>query len=226
MLRGNWMDYFLDTNVELGYVFCTDPWNTPAIIVFDSNDKLHYSDNVDKEFQKNLSIFLRQQRDFFYSVAEELGYLGLRNIGYNEFNSIGLSVEFNDFAENKKESCLKLLWDIANKKKKDKIEVKGLVRKIMRFHRNFEHFLLKRKTAFERKVMFHKRDDDYIEIFEELKNLGIHEEDNNIILDAHDLATTQSLNLDFVTSDNAVHKLPQQVSKLNINEFLHLRDFK
>lgn len=45
------------------------------------------------------------------------------------------------------------------------------------------------------------------------------------ILDAHDLACKESLTLNFVTSDNDVFKLPQQLSTLNINEFLHLNDF-
>lgn len=221
------MDYFLDTNVELGYVFCTDPWNAPAITVFDSNDRLHYSNNVDNEFQRNFSKFLREQRQFFFAVADELESLGLRKIGFNEFNSIGLGVFLiYDFAENKKESCLKLLWNIVNKKD-DKINVKILVRKIRGFGRNFESFLFKRKTNFERKVLFYQnRVDDYSEIFDELENLGIHKEDNIIILDAHDLATNESLKLNFVTSDNNVYELSQQVSALNINDFMHLRDFE
>lgn len=87
------MDYFLDTNVELGYVFCTDPWNTPAVTVFDSNDKLHYSRNVDKEFRKNFAKFLKEQKHFFYRISDELEYLGLKNVNYNTFESIGLSVD-------------------------------------------------------------------------------------------------------------------------------------
>ena len=34
------MHYFLDTCVELGYVFCTDPWNDKSVKVFDDNDYL------------------------------------------------------------------------------------------------------------------------------------------------------------------------------------------
>ena len=102
------MDYFLDTNVELGYVFCTDPWNTPSVVVFNSNERLHYSKNVDNEFQKNFNRFLREQKQFFFRVSDELDDLGLKKINYNTFKSIGLNVNLiNDFAENKKESCLK-----------------------------------------------------------------------------------------------------------------------
>ena len=46
------MNYFLDTCVELGYVFCTDPWNDKSVKVFDETDYLHYSYCVDREFDK------------------------------------------------------------------------------------------------------------------------------------------------------------------------------
>jgi hypothetical protein len=36
------MDYFLDTCVEVGYVFCTDPWNDESVEVFNDNDYLNY----------------------------------------------------------------------------------------------------------------------------------------------------------------------------------------
>lgn len=221
------MDYFLDTNVELGYVFCTDPWNTPAVTVFDSKDKLHYSKRVDGEFQKNFIKFSKEQKQFFFRICDELESLGLKKIGYNEFNSIGLDVDLiHDFAENKKEKCLEVLWKISNKNDGDKIQVKILVRKIRFFARNFDKFVFKRKNNFERKVMLcPDRFEEYSEIFEELSDLGIHEEDNNIILDAHDLASKELLNLNFVTSDNNVYELPQRVSALNISEFIHLRSF-
>ena len=220
------MDYFLDTNVELGYVFCTDPWNTPAVTVFDSNDKLHYSRNVDKEFRKNFAKFLKEQKHFFYRISDELEYLGLKNVNYNTFESIGLSVDLiHDFAVNKKESFLKKLWDIANKNKKDNIKVKNLVRDIRIFARNFEKFIFDRKINFEKKVvMCLKRVKKYSKIFKRLAALGIHEEDIDIVLDAHDLACRESLFLNFVTSDNDVYRLSSKVMELNINEFLHLKN--
>ena len=189
------MDYFLDTNVELGYVFCTDPWNPPAITVFDSKDKLHYSRKVDKEFQYKFGLFLKEQKQFFLKVSDELEYLGIKKVNYNTFESIGLSVDLiNDFDENKKESCLKKLWDISNKNHDENIKVKNLVRKIRNFARNFEKFTFVRKINFEQKVLICRdRTEMYSEIFEALKNVGIHDEDNFIILDAHDLACNESL---------------------------------
>lgn len=222
------MDYFLDTNVELGYVFCTDPWNALAVTVFDSNDKLHYSRNVDKEFQKNFIKFSKEQKQFFFKICDELESLGLEKVSYNGFKSIGISVDLIfDFAENKKESCLELLWNISNKDNEDKIKVKDLVRLIKSFGRNFEKIIYDRKRSFEQKVMISPmRTEDYSKIFEELDKLGIHDEDKEIILDAHDLAGRDSLSLNFVTSDNDVFELPKQVSALNIHKFLHLNDFK
>lgn len=40
------MDYFLDTCVEVGYVFCTDPWNDESVEFFNDNDYLNYSHTV------------------------------------------------------------------------------------------------------------------------------------------------------------------------------------
>lgn len=222
------MDYFLDTNVELGYVFCTDPWNTPAVNVFDSKDRLHYSRNVDIEFQRNFGKFLKEQKQFFFKVSNELDDLSLKKVNYNLFKSIGLEVDLvNDFAENKKESCLKTLWNISNKNNEDEIKVKNLVERIRTFARNFEKFLFDRKNEFELKVILClDRTEDYSSIFDKIDKLGVHEEDNVIILDAHDLACRESLSLNFVTSDDDVYKLPKQVSELNINKFLHLKNFE
>lgn len=221
------MDYFLDTNVELGYVFCTDPWNTPAVAVFDSEDRLHYSRNVDKEFQKNLIIFSKQQKQFFIKISSELEDVGLKKVNYSIFESIGLSVNLiNDFAENKKEFCLETLWNISNKNKEEYINVKNLVREIKTFARNFEKFLFVRKNNFEQKVvMCLDRKEEYPIIHDELTKLGIHDEDNAIILDAHDLACRNDLTLNFVTSDNDVYGLSPKCVALNINEFLHLDNF-
>lgn len=221
------MDYFLDTNVKLGYVFCTDPWNTPAVTVFDSKDKLHYSQKVNMEFQKKFNLFLKEQKQFFYKISNELDDLGIRAIKYNVFESIGLSVELiYDFENNKKKSCLKKIWNIINKNNHDEILVKTLVISIRTFARNFEKVTFNRKNNFEKKVvMCSDRDENYTNIFNKLKDVGIHDEDNVIILDAHDLACKNGLFLNFVTSDNDVYDLSPKVSELNINEFLHLKNF-
>ena len=52
------MDYFLDTCVEVGYVFCTDPWNDESVEVFNDNDYLNYSHTVKMEFNKNIMRFI------------------------------------------------------------------------------------------------------------------------------------------------------------------------
>ena len=221
------MDYFLDTNAMLGYVFCTDPWNTPAVTVFKSYDRLHYSVNVDSEFQRNFIKFSKEQKQFFFKICDELEDSGFKNVDFNVFSSLGLSVDLvNDFAENKKESCLRILWNISNKDNVDVIKVKILVRRIRSFARNFDSFLFDRKLSFEQKVMLAPlRVDDYSEIFDELEKVGIHEEDRVIILDAHDLACRECLCLNFVTSDDDVFELSPLVSDLNIDCFLHLKDF-
>lgn len=61
------MNYFLDTNVKLGYVFCTDPWYGNSVSVFNDYDFLYDSSTVDIEFNERYRYFLREQKDFFLS---------------------------------------------------------------------------------------------------------------------------------------------------------------
>ena len=45
------MNYFLDTNVKIGYVFCTDPWNDESVKLLESDSAFYNSNCVEKEFE-------------------------------------------------------------------------------------------------------------------------------------------------------------------------------
>lgn len=59
------MNYFFDTNVGLGYVFCTDPWNDKSEHLFDEEGTLYISYCVGNEFDKKYNSILKKQRNFF-----------------------------------------------------------------------------------------------------------------------------------------------------------------
>ena len=42
------MNYFLDTNVKIGYVFCTDSWNDESVKLLENNDTFYNSNCVEK----------------------------------------------------------------------------------------------------------------------------------------------------------------------------------
>ena len=66
------MNYFLDTNVGLGHVFCTDPWNSKAEPLFNEKDTFYISYCVRKEFDKKYNHILKKQMNFLYSLTKEL----------------------------------------------------------------------------------------------------------------------------------------------------------
>lgn len=192
------MDYFLDTCVEVGYVFCTDPWNDESVEVFNDNDYLNYSHTVKMEFnQKSWQVDLEEEID-----------------------------------ERKKEKIIKTLWEFSKSKHLNTesgnpvCKVKTLLIYISKFIRNFSYGLLKRKRAFESKVMIHTRHDKYQELYDKLEENGIHYPDNHIVLDAHDLSLKRNITLEFITADkNMVTNVNCLVDLLNINKFHYLKDF-
>ena len=66
------MNYFLDTNVALGYVFCTDPWNDKSEHLFNKEGTFYISYCVGKEFDKKYNNILKKQMNFLYSLRDEL----------------------------------------------------------------------------------------------------------------------------------------------------------
>ena len=64
------MNYFLDTNVKIGYVFCTDPWNDESVKLLESDNAFYNSNCVEKEFNKKYDYIMKEQKNFFYSLRE------------------------------------------------------------------------------------------------------------------------------------------------------------
>lgn len=134
--------------------------------------------------------------------------------------------------ERKKEKIIKTLWEFSKSKHLNTesgnpvCKVKTLLIYISKFIRNFSYGLLKRKRAFESKVMIHTRHDKYQELYDKLEENGIHYPDNHIVLDAHDLSLKRNITLEFITADkNMVTNVNCLVDLLNINKFHYLKDF-
>ena len=229
------MNYFLDTNVELGFVFCTDPWNDESIAVFNKEDNLYYSRSVDNEFYQLYHQFLNQQKNFFFELIRILNLDNKRkkiNLNTLMVKSWQLQLK-HDFEQNKKEKCIKVFWKYCKRISKssgslDEInfKIKDIIRYISRFLQVFERRVFNRKLQFENKVMFHDRKDDYEDIYDKLVNVGIHNPDTFIILDAHDLALKEDIVLYFITADNImIQNVNQMLNHLCIEKFHYLKSF-
>lgn len=229
------MNYFLDTNVEIGYVFCTDPWHDYSVKLFNDNDLLYYSHCVDKEFYKKYDSILKEQKNFFYQLKNELKESSRQKLSLNDLK-IKAQIIFlrRDFEENKKDKISEVLWKLSqpkheydNKLNTHVCNVEDLLVYLEKFIRGFERKLNERINYFEFNVILHKRYEQYMDLNEKLLfEADVHFPDNCIILDAHDLSLNKGINLEFVTSDeNMINKINTMVDLLFIDEFLYLKDF-
>lgn len=230
------MNYFLDTCVELGYVFCTDPWNDKSVKVFDETDYLHYSYCVDREFDKKYHEFLKEQKNLFYSLRDELKIENpdkLLSLDTLILKSKIIPLK-RDFNENKKEKCVEIFWEFCKAKHEYDVDLKinvckvqHLLNRISRFIRSFERGIKNRRADFERKVIYHsKRNKKYPKLLKDLENNNIHYPDYCIILDAHDLSLTENLDLEFITADNKMAiNANNIIGLLNIQKFHYLKEY-
>ena len=229
------MDYFLDTCVEVGYVFCTDPWNNESVKIFEANDSLYYSFNVDKEFRKKYHEIYRENRNFLISLRDILNLEADKEklLSLNDLNQKSWQVNLKkEIGENKKEKMIETLWQYSKSKhlntesENPVCKVKTLLSYISKFIRNLSNGLLKRKMAFENKVMIHTRHDRYSKLYNKLDENDVHHPDNDIVLDAHDLSLKMNIALEFITADkNMVNNVNKIIGLLNINNFHYLKDF-
>ena len=156
------MNYFLDTNVGLGYVFCTDPWNDKSEHLFNKEGIFYISYGVRKEFDKKYNNILKKQMNFLYSLRDELKIenyskkLTLKNL---KLKSVMIELNKN-FEDNLKEKIVEVLWKrCANKHEFDSelneyvCTVKDLLIYIKKFIRGFKVKLIDRTSSFKSVVI-------------------------------------------------------------------------
>ena len=229
------MNCFLDTNVKIGYVFCTDPWNDKSEHLFNMNHTFYISPSVKKEFNKKYNQILKKQKNFLYSLRDELNNANpLKTLSLNELTLKSMIIELKrDFDENLKKEIVKVLWKgcaskhkYDSKLKTDVCTIKVLLSYIRKFLRIFERQLINRLNTFIREVIeCEKRDKEYNDLNKKLLNARIHYPDSEIILDAHDLSLKDNLILKFISADKKMIKnVKTVIDMLNIDKFYYLKE--
>ena len=104
------MDYFLDTCVEVGYVFCTDPWNDESVEVFNDNDYLNYSHTVKMEFNKKYHEIYNENRNFLRSLMDILNLESDKEklLSLDEFNQKSWQVDVEEEIDERKKERIVL----------------------------------------------------------------------------------------------------------------------
>lgn len=230
------MNYFLDTCVKIGYVFCTDPWNAKSESIFKKNATFYISRTVVKEFNKKYNDILKQQKNFFYSLRDELkGEDPSKKLSAKDLKIKSLIIPLKrNFSEDIKEQIAEVLWKHSKPKhkydaalNKDICTVKDLLTYINKFIRSFEAKIIARLLNFQRKVIKSERNKKYADLNKKLLDeVDIHYPDNCIIIDAHDLSLKESIKLEFISADKKmIKKVNNIVDSLNIEKFHYLKEF-
>lgn len=229
------MNCFLDTNVKIGYVFCTDPWNDKSEHLFNMSHAFYISPNVRKEFNKKYNLILKNQKNFLYSLRNELNNNDpLKTLSLNDLKIKSITVGLKrDFDVNLKKEIVEVLWKGCASKheydsnlKVDVCTIKDLLTYIRKFLRGFEKQLINRLNTFIREVIeCEKRDNEYNDLNEKLLNAGIHYPDSEIILDAHELSLKDNIILKFISADKEmIENANSVIDVLNINKFYYLKE--
>ena len=144
-------DLFVDTNIPLAYTFFTDPWHDESVVVFNKNEKLHYSLTVVKEFELKYNQFLNEHIHFFTKLKLWIKGSNKNNISQDDLLKIGLSLKLKyNFDENKKKLCIIRFWKyygLKNKYTKTK-----MIYFINIFLNEIRGILFTRKLEFEFKM--------------------------------------------------------------------------
>ena len=230
------MNYFLDTNVELGYVFCTDPWNDKSEYLLNKQDTFYISYCVKKEFNKKYNDILKKQMNFLYSLRKELNNENpSKKLSFNNLKIKSLTIYLKrDFDENLKKEIVKVLWKRCEHKhefdsqlNESVCTVKDFLIYLKKFIRGFNRNLINRTCSFRTMVIeCEKRTNKYSDLNNTLLNNGIHFPDNHIILDAHDLSLNDGIVLNFISTDNKmIKKAKNIINSVSIDKFLYLKEF-
>lgn len=231
------MNYFLDTCVGLGYVFCTNPWNDKSEHLFNKEATFYISYCVGKELNKKYNDILKQQKNFLYTLRDKLeNESPSKTLTLTNLKTISVTIGLQrDFDDNLKEEAVQVLWKRCKTKhvydsqlKEEVCSIKELLKYIKKFIRGFEIKVTSRLLDFKREVIeTEKRNNSYNDLNEKLLNdVEIHYPDNCIILDAHDLSLKDGINLNFISADKKMIENVRDIAALlSIDNFYYLKDF-
>lgn len=194
------MNSFIDTNVSIAYTFLIDPLHNHARNVFKKYSLIFWSIFVQTEFIKVFSSKREVLAKFYLKLLDEL-------IGGNftNFSQEGLYDYIKGLDYIKKEyeqikSSLSSFWDRYVGESFPSLHC--LKQAIISCLMDLMDVSYTQRTDLENRVLLsEKRSEEYCNLKRKLIANGVHTEDAEIILDAHDHNLKTEYDLDFVTFD-------------------------
>ncbi|RAP51855.1 MAG: hypothetical protein BZ137_09575 [Methanosphaera sp. rholeuAM130] len=216
---------FIDTNVSIAYVFSFDPFNDSSNIIFEEYDVITWSNLVKKEFKK---VFKRKQKEIIDLFSFLFGFVEKSNMEFfNNHDLIRTGINDELFKDNYADikTAIHFFWQKYSFG--DLVLKNDLLNAINSYLHDFNIESFNRRHNWLNNVnLSKKRVDGYENINHKLLALGVHEPDNQIILDAHDYNMDLKKTVDFITFDRLCYESVLSVNELMFNNVKTDSDFR
>lgn len=217
------MNFFIDTNVPIGYSVIHDKWHDSSKkFINDNKNHLFWSNLVKMEYDNKLDDIIDLTDEFLKSTLSLLNNNEKDFYNYFDFEKFVLTnTNFCKLDLFKKQKILEQFWQNNN-------FIHGISRNIyscfINFANDFELIYIQRDVELNKLIKLHncglENFRDYYEYSLRLYNYGIHPPDCKIIVDAHDCGIKNG-DLIFVSNDKEMLEkiINKDYSYLNIIEF-------
>ena len=215
------MDYFIDTNVALAFSFFPDKFHDSSKeFIINAVEDIYWSENIRAEYDKKFLEVYDNIEQFSNKIIFALeNYQGVF-INKRSFESFVLrnSTEIN-IDETKKIRLISIFWDCV---------IFGFLKEHPEFYNSFIEYSLEVPDTFEankdfliNRLSFYDCGKDnykkYSGLLNSLIEIGVHNSDYKIILDAHDFAKDNFTV--FVSTDKKFLNKVMNFQGLNVNEY-------
>lgn len=215
------MNYFLDSNVIIGYSICIDKWHESAKNVFSKGKTIYWSPMVKQESLYKIKKLIDKYNFIFKEIEENI------DEGIVQKEYFFKKIKSLEFVENPFQLS-EILWTIG--RWYEEVHSQELLNFLEELTGILYKSSQKRYFYCTEYLVEHIRKDKYEKIlnsFNSLKNENftiIHYPDNEILLDAHDLANTGK-EIEFVTSDKKLLEFKKNIIELTqINKMTFIED--
>lgn len=227
------MDYFLDSNVIIGYIFNFDSINRNVVKFIEFKNNYYYSDNVQNEIEKVYKNKNRQYGMFLLMIWNFLNSLSDNDLidEYKVHDSINSYNTVIGIKQNDMHLALNIIWNLLSLDGfHDVFEIKSIFED---FLNNFQSRHSFRKDHILNNMILvpnHARKDKQIlEKIDEfhLRDELLHRNDEKILFDANEFCkNNKGLNLKFVTADQDFFKVIDiLMDNLCFDECINLIEF-
>lgn len=220
------MHIFVDTNIIIGYSLELDLWNFSSERLLNKYESFYWSNTVKDEVLCKIDNLLTSYNKFFVNIEDSLieGFI-TKDKFFSIVNDISFLNNENDLDKRKLASYI---WDdggwFEDANSKEIIQVLNTILDKL----NEDAF--PRFNICEEKGFLYLRDNDtnYFALLNTLHSFRvddgtnrIHPPDDEIVIDAHDLAKTKNLSLIFVTTDKKLLEFSEKIlSVTNLENML------